>query len=395
MESPAALPSTADLVSRTAINGVLHPLRAGKILIPERARRAAYIAELPAKIVRRTGGRTGPRVGLAVCAEHAIQRHAHTAKGVRSPLSRPHRFQADQGLRARRDHQRRGTRLCRGCASPISGWPRRAARGDSRCRLPDSIRSSSESGSGGNRLFGRLHALETTIADPMERLAAIVDETSAFRETADTRQLPADGPGGHRADHIAGADGESRQCRALFGSCGRQHHSEQRARPDGSDLFRGRTPGGVTGLGPLIGGMNLFHIVASYNGTISIGATADRSALPDPGHYADCMQGSFEEMLSAADDQRNRRKELVATDHRRRGCPSGASRYRVAQVACRRIVTWAQSVTIVRSTIFQVSSPLLVLVEIASADDDIDIPIARTERVHRDRVDLALGSVAV
>ena len=28
---PGALPSTADLVSRTAINGVLHPLRAGKV----------------------------------------------------------------------------------------------------------------------------------------------------------------------------------------------------------------------------------------------------------------------------------------------------------------------------------------------------------------------------
>jgi hypothetical protein len=56
----------------------------------------------------------------------------------------------------------------------------------------------------------------------------------------------------------------------------------------------------VTGLGPLIGGMNLFHIVASYNGTISIGATADRSALPDPGHYADCMQASFDELLRAA-----------------------------------------------------------------------------------------------
>jgi hypothetical protein len=59
----------------------------------------------------------------------------------------------------------------------------------------------------------------------------------------------------------------------------------------------------VTGLGPLIGGMNLFHVVASYNGTISIGATADRSALPDPGHYADCMQTSFDELLSAAVDR--------------------------------------------------------------------------------------------
>jgi hypothetical protein len=56
----------------------------------------------------------------------------------------------------------------------------------------------------------------------------------------------------------------------------------------------------VTELGPLIGGMNLFHVVASYNGTISIGATADRSALPDPAHYADCMQSAFDDLLSAA-----------------------------------------------------------------------------------------------
>ena len=67
--------------------------------------------------------------------------------------------------------------------------------------------------------------------------------------------------------------------------------------------FAGAHLARVTGLGPLIGGMNLFHVVASYNGTISIGATADRNALPDPAHYADCMQTSFDELLSAARTQ--------------------------------------------------------------------------------------------
>jgi WS/DGAT C-terminal domain len=52
--------------------------------------------------------------------------------------------------------------------------------------------------------------------------------------------------------------------------------------------------------GVQVGGMNLFHIVASYNETVSIGVTADRNALPDPSCYADCMQSAFEEMLSAA-----------------------------------------------------------------------------------------------
>jgi hypothetical protein len=34
-------------------------------------------------------------------------------------------------------------------------------------------------------------------------------------------------------------------------------------------------------LGPLIGRLNLIHVVAPYNGTLSISATADRHALPD------------------------------------------------------------------------------------------------------------------
>jgi hypothetical protein len=56
----------------------------------------------------------------------------------------------------------------------------------------------------------------------------------------------------------------------------------------------------VTGLGPLIGRLNLFHVVKSYNGIFSIGATADRNALPDPATYAQCMQTAFPELLAAA-----------------------------------------------------------------------------------------------
>ena len=84
---------------------------------------------------------------------------------------------------------------------------------DGRGELPDetlvaacpmSIRSSDESGTGGNRLFGRLQALGTTIADPLERLAAIVEETSVFRDNFRfLEQRPADGAGRHRAHHAA------------------------------------------------------------------------------------------------------------------------------------------------------------------------------------------------
>jgi diacylglycerol O-acyltransferase len=66
-------------------------------------------------------------------------------------------------------------------------------------------------------------------------------------------------------------------------------------------FFHGARLVRVTGLAPLIGGLNLFHIVAGYNGTLSIGVTADRNALPDPATDADCMQRAFQELLTATE----------------------------------------------------------------------------------------------
>ena len=54
----------------------------------------------------------------------------------------------------------------------------------------------------------------------------------------------------------------------------------------------------AAGLGPLVGGLNLIHVVASYNGTLSISATADRDALPDPATYAECMEKAFQELMA-------------------------------------------------------------------------------------------------
>jgi hypothetical protein len=38
----------------------------------------------------------------------------------------------------------------------------------------------------------------------------------------------------------------------------------------------------------------------SYNGTLSISATADRDSLPDPATYAECMEQAFQELLAVA-----------------------------------------------------------------------------------------------
>jgi hypothetical protein len=53
--NPPALPSSADLLSRTAINGVLHPLRAGKVLIPGAIGALRQTHHVPPAAIRKTG----------------------------------------------------------------------------------------------------------------------------------------------------------------------------------------------------------------------------------------------------------------------------------------------------------------------------------------------------
>ena len=299
--NPGALPSTAELVSRTAINGVLHPLRAGKLLIPSAFGALRHLVDLPGKIAGGLSAALAPGSG-----------------SVFAPSTRFNGTPTPQRAFEARFHDLADFKRIKACVPDatindvalayVGGALRQYLDGHN--ELPDetlvaacpmSIRSTSESGSGGNRLFGRLQALGTTIADPLERLAAIVDETSAFRDTSDTSSSS-------RLMELVGTVPTT-----LLGFAVKAASAVPFSAPAIANTTVSNVPGPadpiffagarllrVTGLGPLIGGMTLFHIVASYNGTVSIGVTADRSALPDPGHYADCMQSAFQEMLSAA-----------------------------------------------------------------------------------------------
>ena len=164
---------------------------------------------------------------------------------------------------------------------------------------PASIRDSSEKGAGGNRLFGRLQSLQTDSPDPHERLASIVAESSAFRENSDTSNTS-------RLMELVGLVPTTLLGLTVKAASAMPFSSPTIANttvsnvpgPDVPIYFAGARLVRVTGMGPLIAGMNLFHVIASYNGTVSMGVTADRDALPDPAHYAECMQAAFDELLA-------------------------------------------------------------------------------------------------
>jgi WS/DGAT/MGAT family acyltransferase len=300
--NPGALPSTSELVARTAINIALYPLRAGKVVVPNAVNALRHLPTLPGALAS----------GVAAALTSG-------SGSVFSPATRfngsatPHRvFEA-------RFHDLADFKRIKACVPKatindvtlayVGGALRHYLDGHDElpeeslvAACPASIRSTDERGAGGNRLFGRLHPLGTSIADPLERLAAIVEETSAFRDNADSASSS-------RLMELVGVVPTT-----LLGMTVKAATAMPFSAPTIASTTVSNVPGPtepiyfagarlqlVTGLGPLIGGMNLFHVVASYNGTISIGATADRNALPDPAHYADCMQAAFDDLLSVAD----------------------------------------------------------------------------------------------
>jgi hypothetical protein len=150
-------------------------------------------------------------------------------------------------------------------------------------------------------LFGRLQSLETTSADPHERLASIAAESAAFRDNSDSSS-------GTRLMELAGLVPTTLLGLTVKAATAMPFSGPTIANTTVSNVpgptepiyFAGARLVRVTGLGPLIGGMNLFHVIASYNGTVSMGVTADRGALPDPANYADCMQAAFDDLLATA-----------------------------------------------------------------------------------------------
>src|SRR6202023_1186210 len=168
---PGALPSTTDLVARTAINAAMYPLRVGKVLIPGAINALRHLHTLPSALAGGVAATLSPGTGSLFAPSTRFN----------GPVT-PHRvFEA-------RFHDLADFKRIKSCVpnatindvtlAYVGGALRHYLQGHD--ELPDeslvaacpaSIRSTGERGAGGNRLFGRLHPLGTSIAHPLERLA--------------------------------------------------------------------------------------------------------------------------------------------------------------------------------------------------------------------------------
>jgi diacylglycerol O-acyltransferase len=297
---PKALPSTADLLARTAINAVLYPLRAGTVPASNAPKAARGLAGLPGKLVGGVASRVARGGGVPSFPPNT--RFNQTVSPHRVFEARFHDLADFKRIKASVP----GSTVNDVALAYVGGALREYL--DDHGELPDeslvaacpiSLRESGDNSGKGNLLFGRLQTLGTHIADPIERLAAIAASTAGSRSGSDqsTRtqllDLVETVP-----TSLLGVTAKAASVLPFSGPTIANTTVTNVPGPTEPIFFNGARLVRAAGLGPLVAGLNLIHVIASYNGTLSISATADRDALPDPATYAACMEKSFQELLA-------------------------------------------------------------------------------------------------
>ncbi|MFZ0227006.1 MAG: wax ester/triacylglycerol synthase family O-acyltransferase [Mycobacterium sp.] len=296
---PAPLPTTANLFSRTAIDAALYPMRAG-----------ATRASSAPKIIRGLAGLPGKLVSGLVSSAARGGVPSFPPKTRFNQIVSPHRV-FDARFHDLADFKRikasvPGSTVNDVALAYVGGALREYLEGHG--ELPDeslvaacpiSLREAGDESGKGNVLFGRLQTLGTDIADPIDRLASIAASTAGSRSESDhsvrTQVIDLIGT---VPTSLLGVTAKAASVLPFSGPTVANTTVTNVPGPTEPIFFSGARLVRAAGLGPLIGGLNLIHVVASYNGTLSISATADRDALPDPATYAECMERAFQELLS-------------------------------------------------------------------------------------------------
>ncbi|MEL7538525.1 MAG: wax ester/triacylglycerol synthase family O-acyltransferase [Pseudomonadota bacterium] len=168
---------------------------------------------------------------------------------------------------------------------------------------PRSVRTRDQSGAAGNRVTAMSLPIRTDIEDPLERVAAVRDESRAAKQFNDAagrdlapelaELIPA--PAGQMIGRLYSSTKLAERIPPMFNTV-----ITNVPGPNIPIFSMGSRMVRNYGLGPCVHGLGLFQPVLSYNGELTISAVACREMMPDPAFYAQCLKDAFDEMLAAA-----------------------------------------------------------------------------------------------
>ena len=172
--------------------------------------------------------------------------------------------------------------------------------------LPQDIRTEANKNEQGNQVGGIFSDLHTDIENPIDRLVAIHESTTLAKRLAievDTAAIVQNYMGGFFNPRMG----------RRFNKLLQNSKVMERFGPFACNTLITNVPGpnfplyhagaemvAYWGIPPLMDCLGLGHAIFSYCGRISLSAMACREMMPDPEFYIQCLNDSFDEILSAA-----------------------------------------------------------------------------------------------
>jgi WS/DGAT/MGAT family acyltransferase len=168
---------------------------------------------------------------------------------------------------------------------------------------PISVRAEGAADEAGNRVSGMFTRLHTEIADPLERLAAVsasCRDAKSLHQTIGATTLTDYTEFGPM--RLAGLAARVSSSTGLLGQIGLPANCvvTNVPGPQFPLYMAGAMALRLYGMAPIMDYLGLMHAVFSYDGGLTISFTACRKQLPDPEHYADCIQHSFDELIETS-----------------------------------------------------------------------------------------------
>jgi WS/DGAT/MGAT family acyltransferase len=168
---------------------------------------------------------------------------------------------------------------------------------------PINIRTKDKQGTAGNQVSQMTVRIGSDVADPIERLEAVSAGTRNAKELTNAVGAKSMTDYAQFIPSTLTASAAKLYSRLGLANRIKPAYNCVITNVPGPQIplyFTGAEMKSSFALGPPIDGMGLFHGLGSYCGKFNICVSACREMMPDPGFYADCMQESFDELLSAA-----------------------------------------------------------------------------------------------
>lgn len=296
--NPEKVPSAIELMARGGYSNAVNPLRFGRTVLKNMPGVGRLAKQFAAGEVRMpaSGVRVAPQTRFSgPCTQHRIidgrEFQVSDFKGFRRVVP--------------------AATVNDGVLAVIGGGLRKylAAKGELPSQslialAPISVRSDEEKKHAGNLVAAMTVALGTHIEDPRQRLEfvnkeaanskALTNAVGARALTEFSQFVPGAlaGLGARLAAQYQISDGGRSMNTVVTNVPG----------PPVPLYFAGARMVTGLGMGPLFPGLGLFHTVASYSGSLTVGVASTREMMPDPAFYMDCIEESFNELKAAKPD---------------------------------------------------------------------------------------------